>query len=324
MTVEEFIQKRGKKVRANRGGWISCCLFPEHRDSTPSFHLSWEGLFYCWGCNKKGSFATLLHDIEGWSWKKAIQHADVLNKANKSLGISRPPVAPEEIRLSRGLLALFEANWREGYARWQVAQSEGDEHRPAWTFPFEKGLLPETLERFQAGYDEEAARVTIPIFDGKIFRGIIGRSCTGAFPKYYIYPPVRSSLYLYNEEAVKVGHDTVILVEGAWDVWMLEQKGITIPAISLLTSQVSPTQIRKLAKLNRTYVLMFDADKAGRKGAREVAASLLAMGLKIDIGMQYPNKDISDIKKMTAGDLMVALKNRKPFPAPSAHALLTQ
>ena len=326
LTVEEFVNKHATKIRSNRGGWIIPCLYPDHKDSTPSFHINWDGLFYCWGCGRKGNFATLLHDVAKWSWKKAIEHANGIRKtAVRDPLVSLEDVAPQHI--SRGLLALFEVDWREGYQRWILAQDDPDGPRPPWTFPFEKGFIPETLTHFDAGYDPDLQRVTIPIFGefqsstkGRL-QGVMGRSCTDSFPKYLMYPPLKPSQHLYNAQAVTANHDTVLLVEGAWDVWMLWQKGITIPAVSLLTSKVSRAQVDQLVALNRTYVIMFDADTSGKEGAIAVAQCLLARGLKIDIGMSFP-KGIADLKQLTAADIRTAYEHRRMFPAPSAYALL--
>lgn len=329
MTVEQFLQKHAVKLRANRGGWICCCLYPSHRDSTPSFHVSWEGLYFCWGCGKKGSFAALLHDIEKWSWPKAIEHTQRLSKstAKPSLDYISWQAHEKIPTLSRGLLGLFDVNWEEGEARYAHEVASGQNvFFPPWSFPFQKGFESRTLRHFEAGYDDSMQRVTIPVIDTPLhksvpeLKGFIGRTCTDAFPKYYIYPPLRTAYHLYNLKAVK-NHSYVALVEGPWDVWMFWQRGFPIPAVSLFTSKVFEPQAKILSALGRTYVLMFDADDAGRKGAQEVAQNLLARGLKIDIGMQFP-AGVADVKKLSLKQLEDAFLTRRPYPAPSALSML--
>ena len=319
MTVEKFLQKHAKKLSKNRGGWICCCIYPSHRDSTPSFHVSWEGLFYCWGCGKKGSFAALLHDIEGYSWKKSIDIANLISKQIKS---SKDPLQwmteEEQPKLSNGLLGMFDVNWEEGYERYRLA--EGDV-LPPWTFPFEKGFIPDTLKHFKAGYDDDKQRATIPVFVKKKLQGFIGRTCTDSFPKYYIYPPLKTAQHLYNADSVRPSDEYVVLVEGAWDVWMLWQRKFQVPVVSLFTSKVTTEQAAQLTALNRRYVVMFDADKAGKEGALEVAQKLLARGLRISVGMNFP-QGVADIKKLSLDQLNYAFAQRKPWPALSAMTML--
>lgn len=50
MNPTEFVTQYGGKTRPNRGGWLIQCPYPDHADDTPSFSVSGEGLFYCWGC----------------------------------------------------------------------------------------------------------------------------------------------------------------------------------------------------------------------------------------------------------------------------------
>lgn len=318
MNVEQFLDKHAKKVKKNRGGYICCCVYPTHVERTPSMHVSWEGLFNCWGCGQKGSFATLLHDIEKWSWSKAIEHSNVISKSLKTfdpLTVFDKP--SEEHKLSKGLLGLFDVNWEEGYERFKTAKN--NQRYPPWAFPFLKGFNATTLRYFNAGYDEDKQRITIPVFDDGDLRGFIGRACAAeGFPKYYIYPPLRTALYIYNIEEAMI-HDYVILTEGPWDVWMFWQKQIEIPAVSLFTSQISKEQADILVRLNRTYVLMFDQDDAGRKGALEVAQNLLARGCKVDIGMGFSR---ADVKSLTTRQIQDAFNARKPFPAPSALDML--
>lgn len=321
MTVESFLSKHAKKLSKNNGGWICCCLYPSHKDSTPSFHVSWEGLYMCWGCEQKGNFARLLHDIEGYSWKKAIDTAATVSKHVSLDDIQRRSEESKDPQtLSKGLLGLFAVDWSDGYQQYLFKKQS---RLPPWTFPFEKGFMPRTLEYFHAGYDEDKQRVMIPVFDDdEDLRGFIGRAChPDTFPKYLIYPPLRTALHLYNETSITDDADHVILTEGPWDVWALWQKGIKIPSLSLFTSDISDVQARRLKAYGKTYVLMFDMDKAGKSGAIKVAQKLLAYGLKIDLGMQFPY-DVQDVKILNKSQIMHAFETRIPFPSVRAYDML--
>lgn len=318
MTVPEFVDKFGNnKVRPNRGGWILPCFHPNHKDKTPSLSMTPQGVFMCWGCGYKGSFATALHDRAGYSWKKAIEVSNLIQKQRPRDFKLTPDVKPE---VSKGVLGLFDVNWEEGYERYKVAVDEGEDSFPSWAFPFMKGFTAETLRHYQVGFDDQAHRLTIPTFEKNKLKGFVGRTCTGEFPKYFVYPPMERSQHIYNYDALKKS-EIAIVTEGAMDVWMLRQKGIRYPACAVSTSKISQTQAKLLRGSAHIFVLMFDGDPAGRKGARQVAQTMLALGCKLDIAMNIP-AGVEDIKQLSKSQIERVIAHRKPYPAPSSLAML--
>jgi DNA primase len=323
MTVEQFIAKYGTKTRPNRSGWLICCPYPEHEDHTPSFSVNEEGLFYCWGCHRKGNFARLLHDIAGWSWNAAIAHSDVMALTSvKAVHTHQSAGQDTHLFLSRGLLGLYDVDWEQGYEQYQFALQRYVESTdmPAWCFPFMKGFTPATLRVFQAGFDMDSNRITIPVFDAeKRLLGFLGRTCTGDPMKYRVYPPLSPSKTVYGLPYRVIG-DACVLVEGAWDVWTLYQWGIP-NVLAVMTSRISEEQVQVLARACRRYVLLFDGDRPGREGARQVASALLTAGCTIDVAMNY-QKGVTDLKRVGSDEVRRMLMGAKPWPAPSCMELL--
>jgi len=118
---------------------------------------------------------------------------------------------------------------------------------------------------------------------------------------------------VYNLHAVE-GPD-VLLVEGAWDVWMLHQLGFP-HAAALMTSRISSEQADVVLRSGKRVIILFDNDKAGREGAMQVASVLLTGGARIDV-VKLPST-MTDLKQVPVDVLRAALADRRPYPAPSA------
>ncbi len=314
MTVQEFVDQYGKKVHAKKDGWLTCCLFPDHDDKTPSMSINHEGLFYCWGCHAKGNFAKLLHDIAGYSWKKAIDEADTINGSDflaKPFKFEKD----EEETLSTGLLGLYEVDWTQASVRYGKALLTKTE-LPAWTYLFRREMLPETLKHFQIGYDADLMRATIPVFykvkGHSELAGFIGRSCTGDPIKYKNYPPLQTTNHIYNFDDWSYAEQNLLVVEGPMDVWYLYQMGIH--AVALMTSRISETQVNKLLHTHSRFTLFFDNDKAGKDGNKQVAKALTEMGAQVDIVI-YPD-ETSDMKELTSDQVQSMIDESIAYPIP--------
>jgi DNA primase len=322
-TVQQIVDTYGRKVKAKRDGWLMLCLYPEHAsDSAPSFSVRLDGVFYCWGCQRKGNLATLLHDIAGYSWKRAIdaardvEHCAPLPSLDDLLIERKKTVNPV---ISKGLLGLYDVDWEDGYQQYIERRADGETQFPPWCFPFQKGFKPSTLKRFGAGYDTSYKRVTIPVYNTQGYLvGFTGRTCIGDGQKYMVYPPMSPSLYVYNLHRTVGYSGPVVLVEGPWDVWALRQINPEIRAVAMMTSHATEAQQEALADAHRHYIMLFDVDMAGKKGAHKIASALLDRGCQIDIA----RSSRVDIKTLTSSELEVTLAKRKPFPSVSAYALL--
>lgn len=149
-------------------------------------------------------------------------------------------------------------------------------------------------------------RVVIPIRDvqGKII-AFGGRSLDGQQPKYLNSPET----VLFNKSQVLFGlnvakdrvrkfknHDSLILVEGYFDVIALHEIGFT-NAVACLGTALTEYQIKQLLKVSNNLYLCLDSDKAGIEATRKIIQSLEfeiknnLIDLKI---INLPEKDASD------------------------------
>jgi hypothetical protein len=56
------------------------CPYPDHRDSSPSFDIDDEtGYYKCWGCGRHGDLINFFMDIDGLSFREALNKLSILS-----------------------------------------------------------------------------------------------------------------------------------------------------------------------------------------------------------------------------------------------------
>jgi DNA primase len=287
--------------------------FPEHSDGTPSFSLSANGLFNCWGCGKQGNFTQLLHDIAKFSWKKSAQIVGDLGLKDawtKEIAQKKVYGQEPEKTINSAILGFFDVDWKEAYAVYQNNGGINSVKRPPWAIVFDKGFTPNTLEAFDAGYDSDDQRVTIPIWNSdKKLLGILGRACRSTEFKYVPYLNFKYTNHVYNLQATIEG-EPVVLVEGAFDCWMLQQWKIPFTAIATMTSHMSERQALQILEKHANIYIFFDNDKGGWAGAAQAARLLTRSGGKVDI-ISSPKKNIKDLNRK---EFLRAYRDRMQYP----------
>jgi 5S rRNA maturation endonuclease (ribonuclease M5) len=159
----------------------------------------------------------------------------------------------------------------------------------------DRGYSEDVLVKFDVGTFE--SRVVVPIFDEE-YEYVIGRVARSIheqcqkcklyhnpedkcpqkkeaknYAKWTTTPGLTTTDLLYNYWNAKpeiTKTKTAILVEGAGDVWRLDEAGFT-NAVALLTSGISygqSTQLLHAGAMN--VVVLTDADEAGRRAATEI------------------------------------------------------
>ncbi len=54
---------------------VGRCPFPDHKEKTPSFHVSIDKqVYHCFGCKKGGNVFTFLQHFQGMSFVEALEH----------------------------------------------------------------------------------------------------------------------------------------------------------------------------------------------------------------------------------------------------------
>lgn len=317
MQIEEFVEKFGGRYKNYRGGWLIQCPF--HDDNSPSCSVSVNGLFNCWGCGAKGNYTRLLHDVAGFSWKKSSETVSLLDLRKQwTKREKRIYEQSEKPTISEAVLGFYDVDWFQAFELYQTHAGKKSSSRPPWALVFDKGFTPDTLTHFDAGYDTEDQRITIPIwnYQHKLL-GMLGRACRQGEFKYVPYQNFKYTDHVYNLHATQVG-EPVVLVEGAFDVWMLHQWKIPFTAIATMVAHISAQQVSEILEKHSRIFIFYDNDEAGNIGAMSAARALTRQGGRVDI--VGTTKGVENIKDMDQKSFMQQFRNRHAFPCQIGNA----
>ena len=157
-----------------------------------------------------------------------------------------------------------------------------------------RGLTDEIISKFDLKYDPLTKSIVFPVRDLKgniIF--LMKRSTEGK--KFYIDKDADKSIpyLLYN--IVKDNIKEVVVCEGQFDA--LKSWTFGKPAIALIGAGTSKEQMATLNKLDVVhYILMYDGDDAGRKGAERFKKFINKRCFVDDIIMP-PGRDVGSLTK---------------------------
>lgn len=252
VTAEELLKSKGIDYKYSGNDLVVKCLNPEHDDTHPSMRIDkLTGTFNCFSCGYSGNIFNLFG-------------------------------------LHRNLLDVRVEQVKEKIKKLQ----EKPLFMPLSAEPFEqeyRGISAETFKHFKAftlpGDKEMDGRVIFPITD--IADNIIafhGRLLYSEVGAKYLNRPSKVSLPLFPSKP-KIIADSIILVEGIFDMLNLYDKGLTNAVCSFgasLTSKKGNKKLRekftpyKLQGVSKLYI-MFDGDTAGRTKAKEVEKAISNM-----------------------------------------------
>ena len=136
-----------RKSNPSKGDYWACCPF--HGEKSPSFHiLDREGFYYCFGCHEKGSVFDFVMKTENMSFPEAVKMLASL--AGMPVPEDDPRAAQREEK-RRGLAEAMEAAVRR-----YCSQLGGARAAEARAYLEQRGLKPETIERFEIGFAPNA------------------------------------------------------------------------------------------------------------------------------------------------------------------------
>ena len=306
------------KRRGNR--WVGLCPF--HNEKTPSFTVSEEGLWHCFGCGEGGDLFRFVMEQEAVGFTEAVR--SLADRAGIPLPISdhaprrdegRPPVDRRCV-----LDALAAA---DDFYRAQLRAPTGERAR---AFLVERGFEDETVECFGVGfapdawdaaqqhlaaqfseqeletaglvkkrdtgsgtYDRLRDRVVFPIRD---LRGRTiafgGRVIDKGEPKYLNSPETPTfnksrTLYgLFEARDAIAEGGFALLVEGYFDLLACAQYGLR-NAVAPLGTAFTEDHARLLARFTRKAVVGFDGDAAGQAAAERTVGVFLGQGFQVNV-----------------------------------------
>lgn len=242
MTVEELLNNAGFNYIDKGKDYLISCLNPEHEDANPSMRIDkLQGIYHCFSCGFKGNL-----------------FSDFGHKPNI-----------EDIQIERIKNKIH-----------NIIEENKDLSLPENSLPFKfdyRGISSSTLQKFEAftnsGSDYED-RIIFPLRNirNKI-TSFVGRYInSNADPKYKLYPKhAKINLYPYHCD---IFQESIILVEGIFDMLNLHDKGLTnavscFGTTTLLRDIDVKLSVFKIKGVKKIYI-MFDADAAGMKAAEKI------------------------------------------------------
>ncbi len=266
-------------------------LCPFHEDKSPSLSVSPEKkIFRCFGCGTSGNAITFLRKHKNLPFPEAVRvlatRAKVsfaperdsnreplflcLTKAQEEFsnqlrsGTYRSPV---NYLTERGIKPEIQEEFGLGYAgsikdlivalkKAGIAKKE---------IPLGAGVLK---EKDQGVICPFMGRIIFPLLDAKgTTVGFGGRAIeTSAQSKYLNSsdsPIFNKRKILFGLKQLQISNDTVLVVEGYFDVLTLHQAGFK-NTVGLLGTEITAEQGSMLATLAREMILIFDGDAGGR------------------------------------------------------------
>jgi len=305
----DIVQLIGRRVKLVRRGRIFWGLCPFHKEKSPSFKVDNERRNYkCFGCGEGGSAFKWLMDVEGLSFREAVE------KLAGEAGVELPQWTPEDEAREQQKKSLYEiieaacVFFEQQLLRHEGARAAGylasrglDD---AAVTQFRLGFAPDSRNALiahltsrniplddivaaglaRAAEDDREARdffynrVMFPIAD---FRGRIiafGARALEAEAKPKYINTGETSLFskgelLYNfatarTAALKGG--SIVVAEGYMDVIALVRAGFDA-AVAPLGTALTEDQLTLLWRTAPEPVLAFDGDEAGFRAAQRAA-----------------------------------------------------
>jgi DNA primase len=286
----DIVELIGSYVSLKRVGQNFQGLCPFHSEKTPSFVVTGEKkIFRCFGCKISGNAITFIKKHQNLPFPEAVRV--LAEKAGLSMETEEDKKretllfcvakAQEEFRdelragsyrlpqdylKGRGISPNTQEEFGLGFAgsvkdliaslkKWGIKEKE---------IPLSIGILKEKEKGLTCPF---MGRITLPIFDprGNIV-GFGGRATDNSQQAKYVNSS-DSSVFskrrcLFGLNRVKPISETVLVVEGYFDVLSLHQAGFS-NTVGLLGTELSLEQVKILERLAHNVTFLFDSDGGG-------------------------------------------------------------
>ena len=280
------IQYKGDEVS------ITCPFHKDGKENKPSCFIyvgddekiPW-GTFHCFTCGEKGSlvkFIASAFDRSEYYAKEWLKK----NFTEKVLEYKRLDIADEIDLRKSGDVALEEMR--------KIADEYILSTLQSWhPYMEQRHISKEIANKFEVKYSPEKECLVFPIRDKN---GYIISATTRSIKNknFHLDKNTEKTIYLLNE-CLKEKCNQVVVCEGQIDALVSWSYGV--PAIALFGAGTTEKQIEELNKTDILhYILMYDNDSAGRKGANRFKKLIKKSVFVTDIIMPK-NKDVADCTK---------------------------
>jgi DNA primase len=148
-SLSELVAERTELKRTGNSS-MACCPF--HSEKTPSFHINEEqGLYYCFGCGKKGNTFTFVMETRGLSFPESVRY--LAKRYSVPLPVSSEPTQFEKgLSKKKTLLRkiLIESQGVFEDILWgRAAGSQGNSH--AREILNNRDITDQTIKRYRVG-----------------------------------------------------------------------------------------------------------------------------------------------------------------------------
>src|SRR2546423_1649725 len=176
--IVQVIGEHGVVLKKSGRGFTGLCPF--HSEKTPSFHVNVDTRSYkCFGCSESGDVFTFLQKIDGLTPAEALRV--LAERAGVELTSRRDPAEQEREK------RLFAAN-DTAHFYFRQALRGTDRGKEVARYLAERGIQPETVEKFGLGYAPDSWDGLVGYLRKKgysdeevIAAGLVGRSDRGLF-----------------------------------------------------------------------------------------------------------------------------------------------
>lgn len=310
-------------VEYKKIGKEATTLCPWHNDRNPSLTINDDkSLCYCFVCQTGDDGIGFIQAKFGLSFAEAVEKIAIANTIEVIYENLNPELALKEARRKVQLMNQLTTE-HESYRKF-LKDPRAQRIRDIL---YERNIEPATSKHFELGYCPRGFfgdRITIPIRDhiGTLV-GFAGRATSDAVkPKFKNSENNEyfdKSKLVFNEHRA-IQHireaDSLVFVEGHFDVISLWQYGIKNVVALQGTATPSESILHRLARRTKRFILCFDADEGGMKATEafiKAAGPMACRGeLNLSVAQLPGGKDPEDCINNEL-DLFAIIESAKPW-----------
>jgi len=322
LPISAVLENQGVKLKRVGREFIAKC--PWHNDTNPSLTINDDkNLCFCFVCKGGSDSVAFVQQKFGLSFTESIERIANGFKIEVERENEDPQLAAR-LR-ARYLSALNQLNKQQENFRTALKDPRAERIRQIL---LDRNIQPATAKHFGIGYAVDgffAERITVPICNhkGQIV-GFTGRSTKAEqLPKYKNSSTSElfdKSKLVFNEyhalEAIREA-DSVIFVEGHFDVMSLWQHGIKNVVAMQGTSAPDIEIINRLARRTSRFIVCYDNDNGGKKAVEQfikIAGPVACQGrITISIAELPEGMDPDECLRSTDHDFYQVINSALPW-----------